>query len=224
MSLFVFKDKYLEFFGTKYFVANAPQMTLGSYGDKADSAFTAGKLEPKDHLPAPKLDGKVKAIGPISLDAKSSNKSDFKTAVSGSIKVVGFDGSVGSTYEALVKQELAVVQLIVEENDIRDAINASPKAMANLRDYGGDARVVHSVFVVAEARWAESFSHGSKFSVGANAAGIVSVTASGGGLAAGGSKLTLDPGMVLAYGMLKLDWNKGKTAVDGTRVDEVGMR
>ncbi len=221
MSLFVFKDNYLKFMGSKYFVPNAQLMTMCSYGKKADPIGKPGKLEPKDHLPVPKIDGKIKVLPPILLDSASSSKADFTSQVSASLKVINFSGSLGATYDGLSKQTLKVVQLFMEENDVLKAINASPKARNDLDSYGGDARIVWSLFIVAEASWSDSFAAGSSFSASADAAGIVSIKAAGHGVIASKSTLVLSPGTCLAYGLLKLDWKNGE--VNKTTVDEVGM-
>jgi hypothetical protein len=221
MSLFVFKDNYLKFMGSKYFVPNAQLMTMCSYGEKADPIGKPGKLEPKDHLPAPKFDGKVKVLPPILLDSANSSRADFTSQVSAALKVINFSGSLGATYDGLSKQTLKLVQVFMEENDVKVAANSSPKALDNLDGYGGDARIVWSLFIVAEASWSESFTAGTSFTASADAAGIVSVKAAGGGVVGSKSTLVLSPGTCLAYGLLKLDWKDGK--ISNTHVDEVGM-
>jgi hypothetical protein len=54
----------------------------------------------------------------------------------------------------------------------------------------------------------------------AMATGIITITTSGGTTVKGKDKITLAPGTGLAYLLLKLDWNKGKTQIDKTTVDE----
>ena len=174
--------------------------------------------------PIPNLKGKTTTLGPITLDSSNSSKSDFNKAVAASLKVVGFSGSVDATYSALVSKELQLVQLWIEPNDVKRWINASPKALDNLRNYGGDARVVHTLFVVTTAVFASSFTGGVSYDLDVNAAGIVTVTSKGGSSVAGKDVITLAPGMCLAYGMLKLDWGKGKDFVEDLNVDEVGMK
>ena len=60
MSLVVIKDNHIKFMGTKYFVANAQTISIGSCGEKATPLFGQNKLEVKTHIPVPKLDGKIK--------------------------------------------------------------------------------------------------------------------------------------------------------------------
>lgn len=74
--------------------------------------------------------------------------------------------------------------------------------------------------VVMEAEFASSFTSGTNYEVSADALGIISITASGGATVRGKDKITLSPGTGLAYLLLKPDWNKGKTQIDKTSVDE----
>src|SRR5262245_56467721 len=115
MSLAVIKDSHLKFMGTNYFVANAQIVSVGSLGKKATPVFGQNKLEVKAHIPAPKLDGKIKVAGPFDIDTAQSSKSDFTKAVSASLKVIGFSGSENVVYEELTKKHLKLVQLYVEE-------------------------------------------------------------------------------------------------------------
>jgi len=73
---------------------------------------------------------------------------------------------------------------------------------------------------VVEASLANSFTAGAKFEVTADALGIFSIKASGGATVSGKDKITLAPGTGLAYLLLDLNWNKDKTKVEKTKVDE----
>lgn len=223
MSLAIIKDNHITVFGTKYFVGNAQTVSIGSYGEKATPLIGQNKLEVKDHIPVPKLDGKIRTVSPIGIDSTKSTKSDFKSAVSASLKVIGFNGSVGTVYDKLVDNQLKLVQLWVEEEDMKEAVNRSPKVLNNLRSYGADARVAHQVFVITEAKLATSFTGGTKFDVSANAAGIISIKAKGGNSVSGKDTITLSPGTCLAYLLLKLNWNKDKSQIEKTRADEWGI-
>jgi hypothetical protein len=220
MSLVTVKDNHVKFFGSNYFVGNAPTVSVGSYGEKATPLFGVNKLEVKARVPAPKLDGKVRVAGPFSLDAKQSSKSNFDQAVSGSIKVVGISISQGNVYEELVDQHLKFVQVYVDEVPMKNALNDAPNALDNLRDYGNDARIAHSLLVITEAEFASSFTSGTSYDISADAAGVVSITASGGSVVKGKDKITLAPGTCLAYLLLNPDWNKSKSKIESTKVDE----
>jgi hypothetical protein len=113
MSLAVFKENHLTVFGTRYFVANAPLVTIGSYGEKATHIFGQNKLEVAGHIAAWNLDGKIGTVPPITLDSTNSKKSDFTSAVQVGLKVFGFTGSVSTVYDELVKTHLKLVWLHV---------------------------------------------------------------------------------------------------------------
>lgn len=223
MSLVSIKDNHIKFMGTNYFVANAQTVSIGSYGEKATPVFGQNKLEVKARIPAPKLDGKIRIAGPFDIDVAQSSRSDFIKAGGASITVIGFSGSQNDIYEELTRKRLKLVQLFVEEEAMRKAANDSPRALENLDSYGGDARIAHQLFVIMEASFATSFTSGSKSEVSANALGIITITTSGGSTVRGKDTLTLAPGTGLAYLLLKLDWNKGKTRIDKTIVDEWGI-
>jgi hypothetical protein len=220
MGKVAIKSNHMTFNGTKYFTANAQFVTISSYGEKATPLFGANKLEVKDHLPAPKLDGKVITIPPVELDTANSTKADFTASFSAGFKAIGFAGTAGATYDSLATNHLKLVQLWVQENDMKAAINSSPMHRNNLVADGNDARIAHVVFVVMEASFASSFTSGTNFDVTADAAGIISINATGGAVVAGKSKVTLSAGTVYAYLLLKLDWNNDKTSVTDTDVDE----
>ena len=214
------KANHMTLNGTKYFTANAQYVTISSYGEKATPILGANKLEVQDHLPAQKLQGKVVTVPPIELDTANSTKADFTAAFSANFKAIGFAGSAGVIYDNLASNHLKLVQIWVQENDIKAAINSSPMHRNNLAADGNDARIAHVIFVVMEASFATSFTAGLNFDVTADAAGIISINATGGGVVAGKTKVTLSPGTVYAYLLLKLDWNNDKTSVTDTDVDE----
>jgi hypothetical protein len=221
MSLAVIKDNHITFMGTRYFTGNGQLTHIGDYGEKATPIFGQNKLEVKAHIPAPKLDGKIKTVPPISIDTTQSSKSNFMTMVSGSLKAIGFSGSESAIYDELAKNHLKLVQLYVEAEAMKKAVNDSPQVLDNLRRYGADARIVHQYFVVVEAELAKSFTGGLNFDVSADAlGGIVSIKASGGTTVSGKDTITLSSGTGLAYLLLKPIWNKDKTKLDDTDADE----
>ena len=220
MSLAVIKDNHITLAGSHFFTGNAPTVSIGSYGEKATPVFGQNKLEVKGHIPALRLQGKVRTVPPIDLDISRSSKADFTGMVSASLKVIGFSGSAGAVYESLADKHLKLVQLWVEEEGMKSAANQSPRVLDNLAGYGGDARIAHQVLIVMEATLAKSFAAAAHFDVSADAAGIVSINGTGGGAVSGGTRVTLSPNTCIAYLLLKLDWNRNKSAIDSTKVDE----
>lgn len=220
MSKVVIKSNHMAMNGMNYFTANAQTVSIGCYGKKAEPIFGANKLEVKGHFPAPGIDGKVRTAPPIELDTTSSTKADFTSAFSAVFKAIGFTGSSGVIYDKLATNHLKLVELWVEENDVKSWINGAGKHRTNLANEGSDARVAHRVLVVVEASFATSFTSGTNFDVTADAAGIISINATGSLVVSEKSKITLFPGTVFAYLLLEPKWNANKTIVESTNVDE----
>ena len=220
MSLIVIKDNHIKFMGTNFFVGNAQIVSVGSIGEKAANFIGTNKLKVKAHIPVPKLEGRIKVAGPFDIDSSESTKSDFSKAISGSLKIIGATISQNDIYRELTTKHLRLVQFFVEEEAMKKAANDSPAALDNLRNYGGDARIAHQLFVIMEAEFATSFTGGNSYEVSVDAGGIISVTANGGTTVSGKNKVTLSPGTGLAYLLLNPNWNKGKTQIESTKVDE----
>lgn len=220
MSLATVKDNHITFLGSRYFVANASTVSLGSLGEKATPIFGQNKLEVKTRVPVPRLANRVQVVPPVELDTKRSTRAEFEAAVSGTVKAVEFEGSKRDMYEALADRHLKFVQLFVMEEEMREAVNASPQARDRLADYGADGRIAHQLFVVMEARFASSFAAARSYSVSANGLGIVSVKAEGEQVVRGQDTVTLSPGTAIAYLLLKPHWNRERSRVDRTTVDE----
>ena len=220
MSKVAVKSNHMTYNGMRYFTANAQTVSIGAYGEKATPIFGQNKLEVKGHFPAPGLKGRIRTAPPIELDTSNSTKADFTSAFSAVFHAIGFNASVGVIYDNLVNSHLKLVELWVEENGMKDWINGAAKHRTNLANDGSDGRVAHRIFVVMEASYAESFTAGTNFEVTADAAGIFSINATGSLVVSGKSKLTLGPGTVWSYLLLKMDWNSDRTWVNDTDVDE----
>ncbi|MEO8154097.1 MAG: hypothetical protein ABI605_13585 [Rhizobacter sp.] len=222
MTYAVIKDNHITLAGNRYFVGNADAVLIGSIGKKATPLIGQNKLEPQDHIPAPKLAGCIRVLPPISIDTSQTKKSDFTAAVSGSLKVIGVSVSGGNIYDELASNKLKLVELLVEEGDMVKAVNSAPKVVDSLVSYGNDARIAHRTLFVMEAEMAQSFTAGGNVEASVDAAGIVSVTASAGASSGKTTIVKLSPGTCLGYMLLNFSWNKGKTQIENPRVDEQG--
>jgi hypothetical protein len=220
MDYAVIKNNHITLAGNRYFVANANAVRVGSFGKKATPIIGQNKLEPKDHVPAPKLTGRIQTLPPISIDSSESKKSDFTAAVSASLAVIGLNVSGGEVYDQLVSNKLKLVELIVEEEEMVKAVNDSPNVLAELASYGNDARIAHRELLVMEAEMAKTFTAGPKFDLSVDAAGIVSIKATGGGSTSSGTTIKLAPDTGLGYLLLNFSWNKNKTQIEKPRTDE----
>jgi hypothetical protein len=220
----IFRDKSLEYNGSRYFTDNADKAALAAYGEKTGGTWGIGKLEIKDRLEPKALAGRVRSAGPVLLKAAATSKAAFAESFSGSIGAVGFSGSTGAIYDALVAQKLKFVQLYMDENDLRDLVNARPKVRDEIHSYHGDGRIVYSVFIAMVARTAEAFVKGAKVSLELDALGILSASVGGSSGSAQVTTVQLAPGTCIAYGLLKLEWSSRDGQFDASHVDEPGLK
>jgi hypothetical protein len=215
-----FKKNHITLDGNRYFVANAEVLRFGSFGKKATPLFGQNKLEPTDHVPPPKLDGRIQTVPPISIDSSTTKKGDFMATVSASLAVIGLNVSGGEIYDHLVSNKLKLVELFVEEEDMVRAVNDSPKVLEELASYGADARIVCRQLIAVEAEMAEKFTAGPKFAVSVDVGGVVSIKAAGDGSTSNSTEIKLGANTCLGYLLLNFDWANNKTKITNPRIDE----
>jgi hypothetical protein len=224
MQQVTFRDSSLDYNGSRYFTNNSQLAALAAYGKKAGGLVGVGKLEPKDRMPTKALAGQVRSAGVVTLNGAATSKADFTESVSGNILAVGFSGSVGAIYDALVASKLKFVQLYVDENDMRKVVNAHPKVRDEIHGYGSDGRIVHTVFIAMLARTAEAFSKGASVQLEVDTLGILSASVGGASGSAQATTVSLSPGTCIAYGLLKLEWSSKEGCFDSSHVDEPGLK
>lgn len=222
MNLITFHDKSVRYDGSGWFTGNAGDTYLGAYGKKTGLGLVQ-KLEVKDHLPGPKLDGLIIASPGIRIDTSVSTQADFEASVAATVKIVGFNGSLGQAWQSLKQGTLEIVEFHVEENKLLDAVNRSPKAMDSLHAMGGDARIVSGTLVMTTSTIASSFSTGPSAQASIDVGGVISIATGGSGTVSGGTVVTYGPNSVLAYRLLKLEWSGKLNRFDGSHVDEPGL-
>jgi hypothetical protein len=220
MDYAVFKKNHIALAGNRYFVANAEVLRFGSIGEKATPLFGQNKLEPKDHVPPAKLDGRIQTVPPISINSSTTKKDDFMATVSASLAVIGLNVSGGEVYDQMANNKLKLVELFVEEEDMVKAVNDSPKVLEELASYGADARIVCRQLIAVEAKMAEKFTAGPKFKVSVDVAGVVSITAAGDGSGSDSTEIKLGANTCLGYLLLNFGWNDNKTQINNPRIDE----
>jgi hypothetical protein len=115
--------------------------------------------------------------------------------------------------------KLKLVKLVVDNEDIKYAANHSPKALDNLKSYGNDARIANQIFVVMEASITKTFTSATSFNITVNQ-GLVKVSAEGSSGGSGATTVTVSEGSCFAYGLVKLDWDKGKHQLDKVTDDQ----
>jgi len=222
MSLIAFHDKSVRYDGSGWFTGNAGDTYIGAFGEKTGLGFVQ-KLEVKDHLPAARLAGLIRTSPGLRIDTNLSTQADFEASVKGSVKIVGFSGSLGQAWQALKQGTVVIVELHVEENALVDAVNRSPKAMDSLHAMGGDARIVSGTLMMTTAVMASSFAAGPSAQATIDVGGVVSFSTSGSAGVSGGTTVQYGPDSVFAYRLLKLEWNGKLNRFDGSHVDEPGL-
>ncbi len=221
MAMAKVRDSHLTYNGIRYFRANSEEIELGSYGEKRTPIFGTNYLEVYKNIPFGKLE--VEDVVTVDIDYSTTSESDL--SVGGSFKVLGVGGSgkVGNIYGKLRSGELSLVKFSVKRGDMVDAINASPRARDKIDDLGNDARVAHQIFVVMDAKLAESMTSTTNFDVSVDK-GDINVSVAGSVSKGGKTSVTLSEKSTLAYLLLSLVWDskskKKRTKIKSAKDDQ----
>ncbi len=216
----IVKDNHLHFLGKNYFRGGAEGVQLWSYGEKHSPLTQTNYLEVQGRLQVQKP--KIRKAAVVTIDFDRTTEKNLLANINVSLV---FKGGSKSAYEDLKTGKLKLVKFEVANEEIISAANASPEALERLIDYGNDARIVDEIFVVMEARLANSFASSNSFDISLSV-GAIKITAEFGAGANGNASITLSKGMTFAYGMLKLDWDanqkKNKTRITKVTDDQWG--
>lgn len=213
----VVKDSHLNFGGVTYFRGHAEEIQLGSYGEKRTPLTKMNYLEAKG-----KLDGGKMAIANasvVSIDSAQSKKGDFTGNVKAIIEGVPVSLSGSTAYDKLVKEELKLLKISVMVEDMKKALNQSPSVLTSMDKYGNDARVVHQVFMIIDAKMSTVFTKDNTVELSAGS-GPIKATVGGSFGSAGSTTVTISPGTCFAYLLAKIDWAKGKKSVEDLDDDQ----
>lgn len=187
MGSTVLKDTYLKVENLKYYRSNGIQ--LGDVGTKKTSVFSVNRVDTQNNIPAPKI--KVRRGNAISVN------SAFASAAA---SLFLYPGLTAASLESQLKRgKLVVARYYIKDQDMINGIENSPKLIGTIRNIGKAARVVSDVWVVATADFFEATGKGS-FNF--------TPTSAEASLSAGGTKISLSPGTVLAYMLHKIDWEE----------------
>ena len=192
------------------------------YGEKKTPLTKVNYLEVQGRIPAQSL--KIRKATEVKIDISGSTEKDVLANIDvGAI----FKGSINTAYKDLKEEKLVLVKLEVDNENMKEAVNQSPKVLDDLIEYGGDARITDEVWIVMDATLARSFTSSTSFNVSVNA-GIVKVTAEGKVGSSGTMSVTLSEGTTFAYGLVQLDWDanlkKNKTKVVKLSDDQQGSQ
>ena len=137
---------------------------------------------------------------------------------------VGVDQS--ARIERWKKGELTLLKLVLENESIRETLNANQSLAARLKDFGKDVRIAQQVFVVVNAQLARGLtvSGSSAIKAEADIKGIkIKVDSQVAGSATKTTSLTISPGTVFAYGLVSIDWTGRTTKVTKVTDDQWGL-
>lgn len=216
-------ENHLTVGGVAYFRGNADKVEFGSIGVKRTPLGKQNYIEVKDRLPVDKV-GKTKSTV-VEIDFTKTSKSAFGTAISAIVEGVPVKFTGDASFEKMRSGELKLVQISAMLNDVRDAINKSPKAMADLVEWGNDAVVVTSVFLVMEAKLANRFNNNVDVSLSAGIKGM-EAKVSGGNTSSGTTTVTWSKDSCFAYLLAKPKWDasqkKNVTRATDLKTDQWG--
>ncbi len=203
----VVHNNHLTFNGIQYFRASAESLTIGTYGEKRTPLTGQNYLEAQADIPAPKLVVRTATI--VDIDFTKSRSADIKLG----LKVAGNQVDADTAFSNLKAGKLKLVKLEMRLGDVKDAVNASPQVLGDLRSYGHDARVCQQIFVIMEATLAQTFSNATNIGFSRDS-GTLRLTANAGTSGSGGTAVSLSAGTTYAYLLCKADWERGKDRVE----------
>jgi len=219
MAMATFKDHFLKYSNRKYFTTGAEEIGLGTYGRKRIPLTKANYLQKWKDLEIDKT--QIDNATVVDLDFSRSSEAKLKAR----LKKQGFgEAEASGQFEKLKSGSLKVMKLSIAAGDMVDVLNANSDVFDKLNDFRPLDRVCHEIFVVIEATLAESFEgSGSLSALGSKGDVEVAGEVSGGGSSS--NKLTISAGTTLAYGMLKLRYDKrpkNATKITGAKPDQYG--
>jgi hypothetical protein len=214
------KDSYFKYGGVKYFRGKSENVQLGSYGEKKTPAGKPNYLAIEKNIKTQHLDSaKVKVAGPFNIDWSKQSKKHVEAT--GGLKFFKNSGGTAALTHKKAKQaKLKLMKFFIHEGAMKTTLNKQADgARSYLKKEGKDGRVVTEVWVVMEAKLANSISNAGSVSASSGNNGI-KIKARGETT----ETITLAPGTTFAYLMHKVKkWNKGKKKITDMEDDQKGL-
>ena len=218
-------DNHINLEGVRYFVRDASRMLLGAYGQKKNSLIPGQQpyLDVFDTLPEPKLAAMQWITARLDVefaDAKGIN-------LLAQIKIPGLaSGQVGVKISDINGGKVKLLKVSpAGDNELIKQINASPKVIDQLIEYGGKARVLESVVIAVEGELYNRFSASGKSNGAVMVEGLL-VKAEREANWDKSSAIHVK-NMVIGYSLAEPQWNahqdKNKTRVEDLRDDQQGL-
>jgi hypothetical protein len=212
----VIKDSHLKFNGFSYFRGNAENIQIGTHGDKKTPINSMNYLAADGVIPRDRLTRVEKAVV-LTIDTSKTSKTDLFGNISDVAGVFGVSADVA--WEKVKSQKLKLVKFTIDNESIKAAAIRSPKALSSLKQRGKGARIANQVLVVLSDEEAETFENSSSIEVSATD-GKIKLTAGVSHGSSGSTSVTISRGSTFAYGLVKLDWNKGKNKIESVEDDQ----
>jgi hypothetical protein len=226
MSTADLNSKRFKFNGRSYFVAGSTAIKIGDGGEKRSPLGKPKTLDPHKAINANKLAYLASDPIDISLTVREAPKLGQILP----LNLPGMPVSIELGWQAASKQltdgDLKVVHLRVDDEVLTEAANETPAMIDGLRDWGHDGRVVDEVFIVVEHDVAQKFNESKTVKVGAGLGDILNLNIGGSGIRAGTTEVSLSPGSVMAYQLVKPVWKEAKKkdrkTISHFRIDQYG--
>lgn len=216
--------------GESYFRDKAEDVLMCSYGEKEDPLGTKASLNVFNHVDRSALKGRVRYVTTATVDWSRQAKADVE--ISGGLKyfVVNAETAATFSYEKAKSADLKLMKFMIDEGPLQNLLNkdaGGAKARKFLAQEGRDGRIVSTIWVVVEAKIAESFAaSGTKTSdVEAEVLGAkVRISTKASASTRGRTTIVWEPGTTFAYLMHRVaKWNKDKSQVVELDIDAKGL-
>jgi hypothetical protein len=211
----VIKDNHIKLGGNSYFRRGSEIIHLGSFGDKKSPVGQQNYLEVDGTIPKDKLTN-IEKVQVYEIDYQKTSKTDLCGTLKDAAGVFGFSADVA--WEKAKSGQLKLVELVIDNNHITKAANQSSPALKSLKNRGNSARIANKILVVMTAEMAEIFQRGTTANMSATD-GKLQLTAGATTSSSGSNSVTLSKDSTFAYGLVKLDWGKGKDKIDSVEDD-----
>jgi hypothetical protein len=215
--------------GERYFRDKSEDVLMCSIGEKEDPLGTKASLNVADHIDRSVLKGKVRYVTTADVEWSKQAKADVETEGGLKYFTAEASGTASFSYEKAKAGKLVLAKFMIEEEPLRRMLNTEAAgARRYLAQEGRDGRIVSTIWVVVEARIAESFKAAGT-STGAIEAEVLSaarlkLSVKQSGSASGRTSIVWEPGTTFAYLMHKVGkWNKDKSHVEELVIDAKGM-
>jgi hypothetical protein len=210
----------MVFEGKRLFRGGASEVQLGDDGEKKQPIFGVNHLDVQGRIPLPKL--KIRRCVTVESDFAGVSEADLLANID--VAAV-FKGSSKTALKDLREGTIKLVQFAIDNEDLREAANATPAVIQRLIEYGNDARLCDTVFTVVQASTAEVFGASESLSLSVDA-GVVKISVDGSVSGAGAVSTSLSRS-TFSYGLVKLDWDasekKNRTKIVKLTEDPWGL-